>query len=314
MFKSLLYFLFVIMILNVNAQKYVLVVHGGAGNINAKSLTNAEDYNRSLDSALTIGENILKNGGSSLDAVENVIRYFEDNPLFNAGKGAVLTDKGTVELDASIMDGKSFLAGAVAGVTDIKHPISAARLVMEKTPHVLLISDGASAFAKEKGLEMVPNEYFITPESKARFEKMKKEDMHGTVGCVALDKNGNLAAGTSTGGMMLKKYGRIGDSPVIGAGTFASNATCAVSCTGYGEYFIRNSVAFHVNALMLYKGLSVKNAVAFVIDSVLTPQHGTGGIIALDKYGNYTWNFNTTGMFRGVASSNGKHLVQLFGK
>jgi beta-aspartyl-peptidase (threonine type) len=212
------------------------------------------------------------------------------------------------------MDGKSFLAGAVAGVTDIKHPISAARLVMEKTPHVLLISDGASAFAKEKGLEMVPNEYFITPESKARFEKMKKEDMHGTVGCVALDKNGNLAAGTSTGGMMLKKYGRIGDSPVIGAGTFASNATCAVSCTGYGEYFIRNSVAFHVNALMLYKGLSVKNAVAFVIDSVLTPQHGTGGIIALDKYGNYTWNFNTTGMFRGVASSNGKHLVQLFGK
>lgn len=296
------------------AQKYLLVIHGGAGNIDEKSLTNADEYRQSLDTALTIGENILKNGGSSLDAVESVIKYFEDNPLYNAGKGAVLTDKGTVELDASIMDGKTMLAGAVAGVTDIKHPISAARLVMEKTSHVLLISKGASAFAKEQGLKMVPNEYFITPENKKRYEKNKENDIHGTVGCVAMDTKGNLAAGTSTGGMMLKKYGRVGDSPIIGAGTYACNASCAVSCTGYGEYFIRNCVAFHVHALMIYKGLSVNNAVSFVIDSVLTPQHGTGGIIAVDKNGNYSWDFNTTGMFRGVATSENKHLVQLFGK
>ncbi|MCX7862883.1 MAG: isoaspartyl peptidase/L-asparaginase [Bacteroidales bacterium] len=297
-----------------NAQKYCIVIHGGAGNINPNNTPNEQQVRRALDTALFIGEKILRNGGTSLDAVEQVVRFLEDCPLFNAGKGAVLTEEGKVELDASIMDGKTLLAGAVAGVTDIKNPISAARAVMEKTSHVMLVREGASAFAKKIGLEIVPNEYFITNESKQRYDKYKNTDKKGTVGCVAIDSYGNLAAGTSTGGMMMKKYGRVGDSPIIGAGTYANNASCAVSCTGHGEYFIRNSVAFHVHALMVYKNYNLNQAVSFVIDSVLTPQGGTGGIIAIDKQGNYTWHFNTQGMYRAMANSEGKKLIELYGK
>jgi len=298
----------------VYSQKYAIVVHGGAGNITPANLTNQKIYADALDSALNIGASILKKGGSSVDAVEQVVRYFEDNPLFNAGKGAVLTQDGKVELDASIMDGKTGMAGAVAGVTDIKNPISAARKVMEKTPHVMLMSNGASAFAKEQQLELVPNDYFITPESKERYEKAKALDKHGTVGCVALDMSGNLAAATSTGGMMLKKYGRVGDSPIIGAGTYANNQTCAVSCTGHGEYFIRNAVAFHVHALMLYKKLTLMQSLQYVVDSVLTPQGGIGGIIALDRKGNWAWYFNTPGMFRASIDTSGKKTIEFFSK
>lgn len=293
-------------------SNYTILIHGGAGNISPESTKNIEAYKIALDSALTIGENILKNGGTSLDAVENTIRFLEDCPLFNAGKGAVFTSEGHNELDASIMDGKTLQAGAVAGVGDIKNPITAARLVMEKSEHVLLIKDGASKFARENGLEMVDSSYFITEESWQRFLKAKEDDKHGTVGCVALDKNGNLAAGTSTGGMMLKKYGRIGDSPIIGAGTYANNNTCAVSCTGHGEFFIRNSIAFQINALMAFKGLTVQNACNYVINDVLTPQGGTGGVIAIDSKGNYSFTFNTKGMFRAVSKSDGTREIKIF--
>jgi beta-aspartyl-peptidase (threonine type) len=298
------------MVSNSMAQSYCIVIHGGAGNITPQNTSDEQLYHKALDSALNIGEKILKNGGSSLDAVEQVIRFLEDSPLFNAGKGSVLTEEGKVELDASIMCGKTLMAGAVAGVTDIKNPISASRAVMEKTQHILLVGEGASAFAKSQGLEIVPNSYFITNESKEKYLKYK--DKKGTVGCVALDIHGNLAAGTSTGGMMMKKYGRVGDSPIIGAGTYANNETCAVSCTGHGEYFIRNSIAFHVHALMLYKKLSLNEATKYVIDSVLTPQKGTGGLIAVDKSGNYAWYFNTQGMFRGVVNSNGEKKIEMY--
>ncbi len=309
------FFLFLlILLLNTTAmaQAYCLVVHGGAGNITRQNTPDEQQYRQALDSALLIGEKILKQGGTSIDAVENVIRYMEDCPLFNAGRGAVLTEDGKIELDASIMDGKTLLAGAVAGVTDIRNPITAARAVMEKTSHVLLIGNGASEFARQQQLDMVPNEYFITPTSKERYQKYKQMDKKGTVGCVALDQHGNLAAGTSTGGMMMKKYGRVGDSPIIGAGTYANNATCAVSCTGHGEFFIRNSIAFHVHALMMYKQLTLNEATSYVIDSVLTPQKGTGGLIAVDKSGNYCWAFNTAGMFRAMINSKGEKIIELF--
>jgi L-asparaginase / beta-aspartyl-peptidase len=292
--------------------KYTIVIHGGAGNISPQSTKNTEAYKIALDSALTIGEVILKNGGTSLDAVENVIKYLEDCPLFNAGRGAVFTSDGHNELDASIMDGRSLQAGAVAGVGDIKNPISAARLVMEKSEHVLLIKDGASKFAKENGLQMVDSSYFKTEESWSRYLKAKEDDKHGTVGCVAFDKYGNIAAGTSTGGMMMKKYGRVGDSPIIGAGTYANNKTCAVSCTGHGEFFIRNSIAFQINALIAFKGLSIQNACDYVINEVLTPQGGTGGVIAIDSKGNYSFSFNTIGMFRAVSKSDGTREIKMF--
>jgi len=310
------FFTFILFFLTcmVYSQKYAIVVHGGAGNITPTNLKNQKIYANALDSALNIGASVLKKGGSSVDAVEQVICYFENSPLFNAGRGAVLTKEGKVELDASIMDGKTGLAGAVAGVTDIKNPILAARKVMEKTPHVMLMGNGASIFAKEQQLEIVPNEYFITPESKERYEKAKTMDKHGTVGCVALDMSGNLAAATSTGGMMLKKFGRVGDSPIIGAGTYANNQTCAVSCTGHGEYFIRNAVAFHVHALMLYKKLTLLQSLQYVVDSVLTPQGGTGGIIALDRKGTWAWYFNTPGMFRAAIDTSGKKTIEFFSK
>ncbi|MFO7722067.1 MAG: isoaspartyl peptidase/L-asparaginase [Bacteroidales bacterium] len=295
--------------------EYLLVIHGGAGDITRDNLPDsaAQLYYEALQSALVIGHRILDTGGSSLDAVEAVVRFMEDNPLFNAGKGAVFTIEGKNELDASIMDGASGKAGAVAGVTNVKNPVTAARAVMEKSPHVMLAGHGAEAFAATQGLEIVDPSWFFTSE---RFEGWKrareKFDKKGTVGAVALDKHGNLAAATSTGGMTMKQWGRIGDAPVIGAGTFASNKTCAVSCTGHGEYFIRNAVAYDMSARMEYRKSSLKNAANGILHQKLKGQGGTGGLIAIDKAGNFVMDFNTAGMFRGVLTPDGATKVMIF--
>jgi len=290
--------------------KYTIVIHGGAGTID-KSIPDSlkEEYIKSLSEALNIGKEILENGGTSLDAVEQVIKNLEDNPLFNAGKGAVYTSEGTHELDASIMNGIDLSTGAVTLLKHIKNPISLARLVMEKTPHVLLGGEGAESFAKELEVEMVPNNYFDTePRHQQLLES--KENIKGTVGCVVLDKNGNLAAGTSTGGMTNKMVGRIGDSPLINAGTYANNKTCAVSGTGNGEEFIRNTVAYNVSALMEFKGLTLDEAANEVIFKIL--KKDVGGIVAVDKYGNYVMPFNTQGMYRGVATSDGVFEIKIW--
>jgi L-asparaginase / beta-aspartyl-peptidase len=306
----------------IHQPKYFLVIHGGAGNITKNNLPDSAAYKQKLTEALQKGSDTLKKGGSSLDAVVVVIKILEDSPLFNAGKGAVFNSEGKNELDASIMDGKTLKAGAVAGVTTVKNPITAARAVMEKTVHVMLIGAGADKFAKEAGLEIVEPKYFFDQKRWDQYLKAKdKSDIgnqdpilnkYGTVGCVALDIYGNLAAGTSTGGLSNKKYGRVGDSPIIGAGTYANNNTCAVSCTGTGEYFIRNVVAYDISALMEYKGYAVQQAADTVINKKLKSQGGDGGLIALDKNGNFTMTFNTSGMFRGYANSDGELKVFLF--
>jgi beta-aspartyl-peptidase (threonine type) len=293
--------------------KYALCIHGGAGTILKKNMTperEKEHYDK-LDEALTVGDSVLKNGGSALDAVELTIHILENSPLFNAGKGAVFTHSGKNELDASIMWGKDLNAGAVAGVGNIKNPISAARKVMENSEHVMLSGEGASLFASQQGLSIVDSSYFFTEKrwnylqqilNKER--EMTRTDRHGTVGCVALDKNGNLAAGTSTGGMTNKRFGRIGDSPVIGAGTYANNNTCAVSCTGHGEFFIRLGVAKDISALMEYQNLSLNEATDIVMDK-LNNIDGSGGFVALDKFGNPAMKMNTSGMYRGYVNSKG---------
>ncbi|MFA4852310.1 MAG: isoaspartyl peptidase/L-asparaginase [Bacteroidales bacterium] len=302
--------------------QYVLVIHGGAGNITKNNLPDSTAYKEKLEEALEKGSDTLKKGGTSLDAVVVVIKILEDSPLFNAGKGAVFNSEGKNELDAAIMDGKTLKAGAVAGVTTVKNPIVAARAVMEKSVHVMLIGAGADKFAKEQGLDIVEPSYFFNQKRWEQYLKNKdKSDIgdtgsvlnkYGTVGAVALDVYGNLAAGTSTGGLSNKKYGRIGDSPIIGAGTYANDKTCAVSCTGTGEYFIRNVVAYDISALMEYKGLSVQKAAEYVINEKLKSQGGDGGLIALDSKGNFVMPFNTAGMFRGYANSNGEIKVMLF--
>jgi beta-aspartyl-peptidase (threonine type) len=236
----------------------------------------------------------------------------EDNPLFNAGKGAVFTHDGKNELDAAIMDGSDLTAGAIAGVTDIKNPISAARRVMTNSPHVLLTGAGASQFAKEQGLEIVPASYFFTERRFNELQEILKKEKNGTVGCCALDKSGNLAAGTSTGGMANKKYNRVGDAPVIGAGTYANNNSCAVSATGHGEYFIRYTVAHDISALMQYKGLSLKEASELVVNDKLVKAGGSGGVICVDKFGNVSLPFNATGMFRGFATADGKEGIFIY--
>jgi len=293
---------------------YALVIHGGAGNMNFQSFPEeAQDrYKSALDSALQLGLDVLKEGGASLDAVETVIRYMEDNPLFNAGKGAVFTNEGRNELDASIMTGQDLNAGAVAGVTDIRHPISAARAVMEKSEHVMMAGHGASVFAEQVGLEIVDPSYFFTQSRYDALQRALAQDEHGTVGCVALDQAGNLCAGTSTGGMTNKKYGRIGDSPIIGAGTYANNATCGVSGTGHGEYFIRWTVAHQISVLMEYKGYGVEQAADEVINKTLVEAGGEGGVICLDNYGRPAMVTNTSGMFRAYGNSEGEHLVAIF--
>jgi L-asparaginase / beta-aspartyl-peptidase len=302
-------------------KPFGLVIHGGAGSILKNNTPQEKEaaYISKLNEALETGYKILDSGGNSLDAIEHVINILEDSPLFNAGKGAVLTDKGEVELDASIMDGKNLMAGAIAGVKHIKNPISLARLVMEKSQHVMMAGDGAEEFAKENGIELVDNSYFIIKERYDKYLELKKkaetkkdDDKHGTVGCVALDKNGNLAAGTSTGGMMMKKFGRVGDSPIIGAGTYANNETCAVSSTGYGEYFIRLGVARDISDLMAYKGLSLQAAAEEVIKKKLTQLGGTGGVIAIDAKGNIAMPFNTDGMFRGYHISGSDSVIKMY--
>jgi len=291
------------------AGKYTIVIHGGAGTLN-KSMPDSlrEEYLKSLSEALRIGKEILEKGGSSLDAVEQVIRFLEDDPQFNAGKGAVYTSEGTHELDASIMDGSNLSTGAVTLIKRVKNPITLARYVMEKTPHVLLGGEGADKFAEQMGLEIVPNTYFDTEQRHKQLSKEKEKK--GTVGCVALDLKGNLAAGTSTGGRTNKMVGRIGDSPLINAGTYANNKTCAVSGTGIGEEFIRHTVAYNVSALMEFKGMTLKQAADEVIFKML--KKDDGGIIAVDKDGNYSAPFNTTGMYRGVATSDGTFEVKIW--
>lgn len=283
-------------------KEYVLVIHGGAGDL-TNSYQNQETrqkYYCALDSALMIGNNILEKGGESIRAVIAVVNYLENNPMFNAGKGATCTAGGTFELDASIMDGRDLSAGAVAGVKTIKNPITAALAVKNNSSHVILCGQGAEEFAKEQQLDLVDNSYFATPRTMKWVEELKaKSKKNGTVGCVALDKNGNLAAGTSTGGMFKKKWGRIGDSPVIGAGTYADNNTCAVSCTGHGEYYIRNVVAYDVTARMKYLNESVDKAAGYIINQKLSNEKGSGGLIAVDKDGNIAMPFNSSGMFRG---------------
>ena len=297
---------------------WALAIHGGAGTITKESMTPEleQQYQEKLGEALQAGSGILKNGGTSLDAVCAAINVMEDSPLFNAGKGAVFTAEGVNEMDASIMNGENLMAGAVAGVKHIKNPILAARAVMEKSPHVMLMGDGAEKFAEEQGIELVDSSYFFTETRwnsylKAR-EKATKEKF-GTCGAVALDKHGNLAAGTSTGGMTYKMKGRVGDSPIIGAGTYADNNGCAISATGHGEFFIRNVVAFQIDALMKYKHLSLDEAARHMIFEVLKPIGGEGGVIALDTLGNISMPFNTAGMYRGTITSEKKAEVKIYG-
>jgi len=322
--KSSKIFLFILILTSINLigqeKKFGIVIHGGAGRI-VKENMSAEreaEYSNKLKEVLETGYKILAKGGSALDAVEAVIKLMEDSPLFNAGKGAVLTEKGVAELDASIMDGKTLSAGAVAGIKHVKSPITLARLVMEKSPHVMMISDGSEEFAKQNGLEMVDNEYFITKErwesyqrALQREEERKKAEKHGTVGAVALDKNGNIAAGTSTGGMMMKKFGRVGDAPIIGAGTYANNNTCGVSATGSGEYFIRIGVAKDISSLIEYKGMGLSEAATEVIKKV-GDLGGNGGVICLDKFGNVAMPFNTEGMYRGYYISGEQPIIKMY--
>jgi beta-aspartyl-peptidase (threonine type) len=280
---------------NMETKKIGLAIHGGAGTIERSKMTpeREREYRAGLERALTAGYEILKRGGSSLDATEAAVRVLEDDPHFNAGKGSVFTSAGTNEMDAAIMDGKTLAAGAVASLKHIKNPISLARLVMEKSGHVMMDSEGAEAFAQENGIDLVD------------------QDRHGTVGAVALDQNGNLAAATSTGGTTNKRPGRVGDTPVIGAGTYANNATCAVSATGDGEYFIRATVGRDVSALMEYRGMPLKDAAQATLDKV-AKLGGTGGLIAIDHQGNVTLPFNTSGMYRGYLDPNGKFVVEIY--
>lgn len=297
---------------NLKKAKYTIVIHGGAGTFD-KSFTDSlkEEYMNSLKEALSIGKKILENGGKSIDAVEKVVNYLENDLKFNAGKGAVFTSAGTHELDASFMSGIDLSCGAVAGVKHIKNPVSLARLVMNKTKHVLLCGEGADAFGKQMNVAYVDNKYFDTPRRLQQYEKVKASK-HGTVGCVALDTHGNLAAATSTGGTGYKMPGRVGDSPIIGAGTYANNKTCAVSCTGEGELFIKNNIAFNVSALMEYKNMPLKDAADTLIYKTLN--RDTGGLISVDKDGNYAMPFNTNGMLRGVANSDGLFEVEVWKK
>jgi L-asparaginase / beta-aspartyl-peptidase len=313
------------------------VIHGGAGVIRRGGLTSEREaaYRQKLEEAVLAGYRALQEGKSGLDAVEIAVRILEDSPLFNAGKGAVFTADGKNELDASIMDGKTLAAGAVAGVRRVKNPITLARRVMEKSPHVMMIGEGAEKFAREQGVELVNPKYFRTQErwdSLQRIIKEEKEkeknqqnnqnrsefrraataaERYGTVGAVALDKDGNLAAGTSTGGMTYKKFGRVGDAPIIGAGTYANNNTCAVSATGWGEYFIRVGVARDIAALMEYRALTVQQASDMVMNKV-KDLGGDGGVIAIDKFGNIGVSFNSEGMYRAYIDVNGNPVVEIY--
>lgn len=308
-----------------------IVIHGGAGTILRANMTPEREaaYREVLAEAIQVGHTILKNGGSSQEAVEKTIHIMEDSPLFNAGKGAVLTSDETIELDASFMHGAQLDAGAISGVKTIRHPISAAIKVMENSPHVMLSGAGADAFAASQGLEIVAPEYFFTERrinslKRVKEAEAKKESIssteeafvqhqrYGTVGCVALDLEGNLAAGTSTGGMTNKKWNRIGDAPIIGAGTYANNATCAISATGWGEFFIRSVVAHDISALMEYKGLSIQEAAHTVIHDKVGGLGGDGGVVGIDSKGNVAMEMNTPGMYRAHMDAEGKLNVKIY--
>ncbi len=307
-------FLFTITACNEPNQKFGLVIHGGAGVIKKENMTPEieKQYEEKLTEALAIGYSILETGGSSRDAVEQTIKIMENSPLFNAGKGAVFTHDGYNELDAAMMDGKTLKAGTVAGVRNVKNPISLARKIMENSVHVMLSGKGALEFAREQGLEIVDSSYFFTERRWKSLEKALKNEKFGTVGCVALDKEGNLFAGTSTGGMTNKQYGRIGDSPIIGAGTYANNNTCAISATGHGEFFIRFTVAHQISVLMELKSYTLDDAANMVIHETLKKAGGDGGVIGIDRNGKITMSFNTPGMFRGFATSDGKRAVYIY--
>lgn len=312
--------------LSAQDRDVVLVVHGGAASRDDKLIT--PEWERraraGMEKAVREGHAVFLRGGSSLDMVEASIRIMEDDPVFNAGKGAVFTLQGRNELDASIMEGKGLTAGAVAGVTIVKNPIVAARAVMEKTKHVILVSEGANTFAREHGLELVDPSYFRTEErwgelqdhlarQKPRGAVPEPRETHwSTVGAVARDSKGDLAAGTSTGGMAYKRYGRVGDSPIIGAGTYADNAAAGISATGHGEFFIRYAVTHDIVALMKYRNLSVQAAADEVIQGKLKPAGGMGGVICLDKEGRVASSFNTDGLFRAHVTRDGKITVKLF--
>ena len=318
---------------NDSVQNFGIVIHGGAGTILKENMSDSleQAYQQKLEEAIKTGHEILANGGTALEAVQRTINVMEDSPLFNSAKGAVFTNEGKNELDASIMDGKTLNAGAVAGVTNVKNPINLAYEVMTNSEHVLLSGKGAEQFAKEQGLEIVDPEYFYTENRFKAMERARnrdkektnktafydpfiKDEKFGTVGCAALDKNGNLAAGTSTGGMSNKKYNRIGDAPIIGAGTYANNKTLAISSTGWGEYFIRGVVAYDISAMMEYKGVSLKEATEEVIQRKQPELGGNGGVIAIDNKGNVSMEFNTAGMYRASMNSQGDMKIGIYGE
>jgi beta-aspartyl-peptidase (threonine type) len=293
------------------ALDWAIAIHGGAGSLGPDAPDEVRDgYLKSLEVALSAGKELLQEGAPGLDVVEQVIAILEDDPRFNAGRGAVFNAEGGHELDASIMDGETMACGGVAGVRTVKNPIRLARAVMEQTRHVLLAGAGAEAFADVVGVERVDPSYFDTEDRRESLERRMKESGKGTVGVVTLDRNGNLAAGTSTGGLTAKMYGRVGDSPVIGAGTYADNRRCAVSGTGVGEEYIRNSVAYSIGAMMEYQGLSLAAAVDRVIDETLEPN--VGGIIAVDPQGRVAMRYNTASMLRGSADSSGHFEVKIW--
>lgn len=319
------------------APRWGIAIHGGAGVIRRETLSpeREAEYRAKLAEALTAGHTVLARGGTSLDAVEAAIRILEDSPLFNAGRGAVFTAAGTNELDAAVMDGRTLGAGAVAGLTHVKNPITLARAVMEHSPHVMMIGAGAEQFARERRVELVAPEYFRTEGRWRALQRIQEEERaraagdtartqallreagpddrkFGTVGAVALDRYGNLAAGTSTGGMTNKRWGRVGDVPIIGAGTYASNASCAVSATGHGEFFIRNTVARDICALVEYRGMSLEAAGDEVVMRRLVQQGGEGGVIAMDPQGNVAMPFNSPGMYRGLVGPDGRPEVAIF--
>jgi L-asparaginase / beta-aspartyl-peptidase len=324
------------------AHHWAVVIHGGAGVIERKSMDPKMEaaYRASLQNALQHAADVLDKNGSALDAVESAIRLLEDDPLFNAGRGAVFTADGRNELDAAIMDGSTLNAGSVAGVTHTRHPITLARTVMEKSKHVMLVGPGADAFAKFSGLEQVEPSFFFTerrwqalvkqlqkegrpipprpagvppaPAAPISQDEPPKAHQFGTVGVVALDRSGNIAAGTSTGGTQAKQWGRVGDSPIIGAGTYASNQSCAVSGTGTGEYFIRLTVAREICALVQYKGMRLQDAADNVIHQQLQALKGDGGVIAIAPDGQMAWSFNTSGMYRARMVEGGKPAVAIY--
>ena len=313
-------------------SKFVLVIHGGAGTILKSRMTPELEYSftSALSSSLKAGYKVLSSGGTALDSVISAVKTMEDDPLFNAGKGSVFSSEGLNEMDASLMDGKSLKAGSVAGVRTIKNPIIAALKVMQNSEHVMLMGEGADKFAKLQGCEIMDPSYFYTEHRWKQFQKLKnskivalehdaeniidklEDKKFGTVGAVALDIYGDLAAGTSSGGLTNKKFGRIGDSPVIGAGNYANNKTCAISCTGTGEYFLRTLGAYDVSAMMEYKGLSLKEASEHLIYKKFIEIGGDGGLVGVDSLGNVTMPFNTDGMYRGFIKEDGDPKVFIY--